>query len=148
MENRVTFHSNFYDFSTRQSSPSRPPIYSTSVSCLPRFFTLPPPPISLLYRTMSLYPLSSIPLLHRSVPRIFRALSSDHVLESVLELPRVVTFEEEGEKKYNAVATRSVALRVLQGDDKAGLEMWYRVLRPCCCSLTVYTRKQIANFRG
>lgn len=70
------------------------------------------------------------------------------MLESVLELPRVVTLEEEGEKKYNAVATRSVALRVLQGDDKAGLEMWYRVLRPCCCSLTVYTRKQIANFRG
>lgn len=80
-------------------------------------------PISLLYRFARLYPLYPSPSLYRSVRRIFRALSSDHVLESVLELPR-----RKGEKSITQL--QSVALRALQGDDKAGLEMRYRVLRP------------------
>lgn len=45
------------------------------------------------------------------------------MLESVLELPR-----RKGEKSITQL--QSVALRALQGDDKAGLEMRYRVLRP------------------
>lgn len=92
------------------------------------------------------YPLSLSSIVpFQESSELYRAITCSRVYSSYLA---VVTLEEEGEKKYNAVATRSVALRVLQGDDKAGLEMWYRVLRPCCCSLTVYTRKQIANFRG
>lgn len=82
-------------------------------------------PISLLYRTIR-PALSTLSLsLYRSVRRIFRALSSDHVLESVLELPR-----REGEGEKSITQLQSVALRALQGDDKAGLEMRYRVLRP------------------
>lgn len=47
------------------------------------------------------------------------------MLESVLELPR-----REGEGEKSITQLQSVALRALQGDDKAGLEMRYRVLRP------------------
>lgn len=85
----------------------------------------PPFPLfrSFIERFARLYPLYPSLSLYRSVRRIFRALSSDHVLESVLELPR-----REGEKSITQL--QSVALRALQGDDKAGLEMRYRVLRP------------------
>ena len=78
---------------------------------------------SFIERFARLYPLYPSLSLYRSVRRIFRALSSDHVLESVLELPR-----RKGEKSITQL--QSVALRALQGDDKAGLEMRYRVLRP------------------
>lgn len=80
---------------------------------------------SFIERFARLYPLYPSLSLYRSVRRIFRALSSDHVLESVLELPR-----REGEGEKSITQLQSVALRALQGDDKAGLEMRYRVLRP------------------